>query len=108
MDLVVIPTAVLILSTLSIWIFPCYWAVTGRLHHRVSRKVKNYRISHLTNIWRLGGLFVCYAFDCLGKTSFRVFVKYRMARMDWPKRVYEYFEKMQIFPRFQVVEGICF
>ena len=34
MDLVGIPAAVLISSTLSIWIFPCYWAVNGRLHHQ--------------------------------------------------------------------------
>ena len=87
MDLVGIPAAVLILSTLSIWIFPCYWAVTGRLHHRASHSVKNYRISHLVNICWPGGLFVCYAFDCLGKTSFRVFVKCRMTRIYRQKRV---------------------
>ena len=108
MDLVGIPAAVLILSTLSIWIFPCYSVMVGRLHHRVSHSVKNYRISHLTNIWRLGGLFVCYAFDCLGKTSFRFFVKWQMARIGWLKRVYGYFEKMQNLTCFWMVEGICF
>ena len=40
MDLVVIPTAVLILSTLSIWIFSCYWAVTGPRKRSFFRKRK--------------------------------------------------------------------
>ena len=108
MDLVGIPAAVLILSTLSIWIFPCYWAVTGRLHHRVSHSVKNYRISHLTNIWRLGGLFVWDALDCLGKTNFWIFVKCQTARKDCLKRVSDYFEKMQNLTCFWAVEGMCF
>ena len=80
----------------------------NRLHHRVSHSVKNYRISHLAKHCLPGGLFVWDAFDWLGKTSFRVFVKCRMARIDWPKRGYGYFEKMQIFPCFQRVEGVCF
>ena len=88
--------------------FPKKRGFISRLHQRVSRQVKNYRISHLAKLCLPGGLFVCYVFDCLGKTSFRVFVKWQMARMDWPKRVSGYFEKMQIFPRFPVVEGICF
>ena len=108
MDLVAIPGAVLILSTLSIWIFPCYSVMVGRLHHRVSRQVKNNEIRHLANICWLGGVFFCYAEAWFGKTSFRFFVKWQMARIDWLKRVYGYFEKMQIFPRFPVVEGMCF
>ena len=40
MDLVGIPAAVLILNTLSIWIFPCYWAVTGRLHQNHAKSGK--------------------------------------------------------------------
>ena len=107
LDLVTIPVTVLILSTLSIWIFPCYWAVTGRLHQRVSRQVKNYRISHLAKLCLLGGLFVCDGLDWLGKTSFRFFVKWQMARIDWPKRVFGYFEKTQNLTCFPVVEGIC-
>ena len=81
---------------------------TSRLHHRVSRQVKNNEIRHLANICWLGGVFFCYAEDWFGKTSFRFFVKWQMARIDWLKRVYGYFEKMQIFPRFPVVEGMCF
>ena len=88
--------------------FPKKRGLISRLHHRVSHSVKNYRISHLAKLCLLGGLFVCDAFDCLGKTSFQVFVKWQMIRIDWLKRVFEYFEKTQIFPRFPVVEGICF
>ncbi len=108
MDLVVIPAVILVLSTLSISLFPCNWAVMGRLHHRVSHSVKNYRISHLVNIYWPGGLFVCDALDLLGKTSFRFFVKWQMARIDWPKRVFGYFEKAQNLTCFPVVEGMCF
>ena len=88
--------------------FPKKRGLISRLHHRVSHSVKNYRISHLEKLCLPGGLFVWDAFDCLGKTSFRVFVKCRMARIDWPKRVSGYFEKMQNLTCFWMVEGICF
>ena len=88
--------------------FPKKRGFTSRLHHRVSHSVKNYRISHLVNICWPGGLFVCDAFDCLGKTSFRVFVKCQTARIDWPKRVSGYFEKNANFSAFSGSGGYMF
>ena len=70
--------------------FPKKRGLISRLHHRVSHSVKNYRISHLAKLCLPGGLFVWDVFDCLGKTSFRVFVKCRRTRIDWLKRVSDY------------------
>jgi len=61
----------------------------GRLHHRVSHSVKNYRISRLEEHCLPGGLFVCYALDRLGSISFQVFVKWQTARIELKERVVE-------------------
>ena len=108
MDLVVIPVFASVLSTLAICFLTWNPVVVGRLHHRVSRRVKNYRISHLVNICWPGGLFFCDALGWLGRISFPFFIKWQTARKDWPKRVSGYFEKMQNLTCLPVVESICF